>query len=123
MTGRPTRIVLVDDHVLVRSGMKALLDAQPDLEVTGEAGDGAEGVELALASHPDVVLMDLAMPVLDGIEATKRIVAAGSRARILVVTSHDDAAEVRRLTPDALPVRRITDHDGSATRVKLLGAP
>jgi DNA-binding NarL/FixJ family response regulator len=96
MTDRPTRIVLVDDHVLVRSGMKALLDAHPDLEVTGVAGDGAEGVELALSSNPDVVLMDLAMPVLDGIEATKRIVAAGSRARILVVTSHDDDQLVLR---------------------------
>jgi DNA-binding NarL/FixJ family response regulator len=87
---RPTKIVLVDDHVLVRSGMKALLDAEPDLEVTGEAGDGAEGVELALEREPDVVLMDVRMPVLDGIEATKRIKAAGSTARILVVTSHDD---------------------------------
>lgn len=91
-----TRIVLVDDHVLVRSGMKALLDAEPDLEVTGEAGDGAEGVDVALQRHPDVVLMDLAMPGLDGIEATKRILAAGSRARILVVTSHDDDQLVLR---------------------------
>src|SRR4051812_29615248 len=96
MMTRRTRIVLVDDHVLVRSGMKALLDAQPDLEVTGEASDGAAGVELTLKSHPDVVLMDLAMPVLDGIEATRRIVAAGSRARVLVVTSHDDDSLVLR---------------------------
>jgi DNA-binding NarL/FixJ family response regulator len=96
MSDRPTRIVLVDDHVLVRSGMKALLDAEPDLEVTGEAGDGAEGVELALERHPDVVLMDVRMPVLDGIEATKRILAAGSRARVLVVTSHDDDQLVLR---------------------------
>jgi DNA-binding NarL/FixJ family response regulator len=91
-----TRIVLVDDHVLVRSGMRALLDAHPDLEVTGEASDGAEGVELTLRSHPDVVLMDLVMPVLDGIEATKRILAAGSTARILVVSSHDDDGLVVR---------------------------
>ena len=90
MSARPTRIVLVDDHVLVRSGMRALLNAEPDLEVTGEAGDGAEGVELALQRHPDVVLMDVEMPVLDGIEAIKRIKAAGSRAHILVVTDHDD---------------------------------
>jgi len=96
MSARRTRIVLVDDHVLVRSGMKALLDAEPDLEVTGEAGDGAEGVELALDRHPDVVLMDVQMPVLDGIEATRRIMAAGSTARILVVTSHDDDQLVLR---------------------------
>jgi DNA-binding NarL/FixJ family response regulator len=89
-----TRIVLVDDHVLVRSGMKALLDAQPDLEVTGEAGDGAEGVELTLQRRPDVVLMDVRMPGIDGIEATRQIIAAGSRARILVVTSHDEDALV-----------------------------
>jgi DNA-binding NarL/FixJ family response regulator len=91
-----TRIVLVDDHVLVRSGMRVLLDAHPDLEVTGEAGDGAAGVALTLRSHPDVVLMDLVMPVLDGIEATKRILAAGSTARILVVSSHDDDGLVVR---------------------------
>jgi DNA-binding NarL/FixJ family response regulator len=96
MTGRSTRIVLVDDHVLVRSGMKALLDAQPDLEVTGEAGDGAEGVELTLERRPDVVLMDVRMPGIDGIEATRRIVAAGSQARILIVTSHDEDALVLR---------------------------
>ncbi len=96
MTTTRTRIVLVDDHVLVRCGMRKLLDAEPDLEVTGEAGDGAEGVEVALEHHPDVVLMDLSMPVLDGIEATKLILAAGSQARILVVTSHDDDQLVAR---------------------------
>jgi DNA-binding NarL/FixJ family response regulator len=85
MTGRPTRIVLVDDHVLVRSGLKALLDAEPDLEVTGEADNGADGAEVALERRPDVVLMDVEMPVLDGIEATKRLMAAGSRARVLAL--------------------------------------
>jgi DNA-binding NarL/FixJ family response regulator len=93
---RPTRIVLVDDHVLVRSGLKALLDAEPDLEVTGEADNGARGVEVALERRPDVVLMDLDMPVLDGIEATRRLKAAGSRARVLVVTNHDDDQLVLR---------------------------
>lgn len=87
---RRTKIVLVDDHVLVRSGIKALLDAEPDLEVTGEADNGASGVELTLERHPDVVLMDVWMPGIDGIEATKRIKAAGSRAEVLVLTSHDD---------------------------------
>jgi DNA-binding NarL/FixJ family response regulator len=90
MNRRPTRIVLVDDHVLVRSGIKALLNAEPDLEVTGEAADGAAGVDLTLQRHPDVVLMDVWMPGIDGIEATKRIKAAGSRAEVLVLTSHDD---------------------------------
>lgn len=90
MSRRQTRIVLVDDHVLVRSGIKALLNAEPDLEVTGEAADGAAGVELTLERHPDVVLMDVWMPGIDGIEATKRIKAAGSRAEVLVLTSHDD---------------------------------
>jgi DNA-binding NarL/FixJ family response regulator len=87
---RRTRIVLVDDHVLVRSGIKALLDAEPDLEVTGEAADGATGVEITLTRHPDVVLMDVWMPGIDGIEATKRIKAAGSRAKVLVLTSEAD---------------------------------
>ena len=90
MTARSTRIVLVDDHVLVRSGMKALLDAQPDLEVTGEAGDGAEGVELALERRPDVVLMDLRMP---GSTGSRRRAGSSPPAHgrgSSCVTSHDD---------------------------------
>ena len=96
MSDRPTRIVLVDDQTLVRSGMKALLEAEPDLHVTGEASDGAEGVELALTRRPDVVLMDVEMPVLDGIEAIRRIKAAGSKAHILIVTDDDDEQVVLR---------------------------
>ncbi len=96
MSGRPTRIVLVDDHALVRSGLKALLDAEPDLEVTGEAGDGAQGVEIALERHPDVVLMDVEMPGGDGIEATARIREQHPGVRVLVVTTFGRPGYLRR---------------------------
>jgi len=83
------KVALVDDHTLLRTGVRAILDAQDDIEVVSEAQDGAEGVELVLRTHPDVVLMDIRMPRLDGIEATRRLVSAGSRARIIVVTTFD----------------------------------
>jgi len=132
VTTRPTRIVLVDDHVLVRSGMKALLNNEPDLEVTGEAGDGAQGVELALQRHPDVVLMDTEMPVLDGIEAIRRIKAAGSRAHILVVTDQEDDQLVLRalragatgfFLKDAAPDRLVDAVRAVATGETLLAPP
>lgn len=132
MTGRRTRVVLVDDHVLVRSGIKALLDAEPDLEVTGEAADGAAGVELTLERHPDVVLMDVWMPGIDGIEATKRIKAAGSRAAVLVLTSHDDhqlalrairAGATGYFLKDAPPARLADAVRAVAAGETLLAAP
>lgn len=82
--------MICDDHALVRGGMRAMLEQAPDLTVVGEAGDGAQAVELVLATHPDVVLMDVEMPRLDGIEATRRLRAAGARAKVLVVTTFDD---------------------------------
>jgi DNA-binding NarL/FixJ family response regulator len=84
-----TTVVLVDDQALLRAGMRALLAREDDIEVVGEAGDGAAGVETVLAERPDVVLMDIRMPVLDGLEATRRLAAAGSDARIVVVTTFD----------------------------------
>ena len=83
------RVVLIDDHVLLRGGIRAILESDGDIEVVAEAEDGAAGVELVLRHHPDVVLMDVRMPRLDGIEATRRLIAAGSRARVLVVTTFD----------------------------------
>jgi DNA-binding NarL/FixJ family response regulator len=83
------RVLLVDDQPLLRLGFRMVLSTQPDLEVVGEAGDGVEAVELAAALAPDVVLMDVRMPIADGIEATRRIVGAGSAARILVLTTFD----------------------------------
>lgn len=82
------RVLLVDDQQLVRSGFKLMLSIEPDIEVVGEAPDGAEAVDLAQRLRPDIVLMDVQMPVLDGIEATRRIVAAGS-AKVLILTTFD----------------------------------
>ena len=83
------RVLLADDQSLVRAGFTALLDARDDIEVVGEASDGAEAVDLARKLRPDVILMDIRMPVLDGVEATRRLVTAGSPARILVLTTFD----------------------------------
>lgn len=93
----PIRVLIADDQALVRAGFGMILDAEDDLEIVGEASDGAEAVEQALALRPDVVLMDIRMPELDGIEATRRIVAgvgsdAGGGAqpvRVLMLTTFD----------------------------------
>jgi DNA-binding NarL/FixJ family response regulator len=83
------RVLLCDDQALVRSGFRMILEARPDLQVVGEAEDGAQAVRLARQTQPDVILMDVRMPHLDGVEATRQIVAAGSPARILVLTTYD----------------------------------
>jgi DNA-binding NarL/FixJ family response regulator len=83
------RVLLVDDQALVRAGFRMILKAEPEIEVAGEAGDGAEAVSLARELVPDVVLMDVRMPVLDGIEATRRIVDGEDAPRVLVLTTFD----------------------------------
>ena len=83
------RVLIADDQALVRSGFRLILETRPDMQVVGEAADGEEAVRLALELEPEVILMDIRMPVLDGIEATRQIVAAGSPARILVLTTFD----------------------------------
>lgn len=88
------KILLVDDQVLFREGLKTLLDARPDFEVIGEAGNGEEAVRLAFQLRPQVVLMDLRMPVLDGIQATRRIRSLVPECQILVLTTFDDDEEV-----------------------------
>ena len=88
------RIVVADDQSLVRAGFRVLLHTQPDLAVVGEAGDGAQAVALTRAERPDVVLMDVQMPGMDGLEATTRLIAEGSLARILMLTTFDDDESV-----------------------------
>jgi DNA-binding NarL/FixJ family response regulator len=88
-TPPPIRIVVADDHQVVRTGFAALLDTQPDFTVVGTACDGAEAVQIARELRPDVVLMDVRMPVMDGIEATKQLTESGAGPRILILTTFD----------------------------------
>ena len=83
------RVLLADDQALVRGGFRLILEAREDVEVVGEAEDGAEAVELTQTLQPDVVLMDVRMPNLNGVEATRRIVESGSAARIIILTTYD----------------------------------
>ncbi len=83
------RLVVVDDQDLVRDGLTMVLDAQPDMEVVGTATDGVEALELVQQLVPEVVLMDIRMPRLDGVEATRRLAASGCPSRILVLTTYD----------------------------------
>lgn len=82
------RVVLADDESVVRGGLRMILESQDGIEVVGEAADGRESLELTRTLDPDVVLMDIRMPVLDGIEATRRLAAAEARARVLVLTTY-----------------------------------
>jgi DNA-binding NarL/FixJ family response regulator len=84
-----TRVLICDDQALVRGGFRAILEARPELEVVGEAENGVEAVALAERRRPDVILMDIRMPIVDGVEATRQLVAKGSPARILILTTFD----------------------------------
>ncbi|MFJ3973295.1 response regulator [Streptomyces parvus] len=84
-----TTVLLADDQPMQRFGFRMLLESQDDMTVVGEAANGTEAVHLVARHHPDVVLMDIRMPGLDGIEATRRIIASGARTRILIVTTFD----------------------------------
>ncbi|GAA1388641.1 response regulator transcription factor [Catellatospora chokoriensis] len=88
----PLRVVLIDDQHLIRTGLRAVLERAPDITVVGEAGDGARGVDVVLAEQPDVVLMDVRMPGVDGIEATRRILADRrlTRVQVVMLTTFDD---------------------------------
>ncbi len=90
------RILLADDHIVVRTGLRALLERQPNLEVVGESENGRETVELAASLRPDVVVMDVAMPVLNGIEATKTIVSQTPATAVVILSMHADESYVMR---------------------------
>jgi DNA-binding NarL/FixJ family response regulator len=90
------RVVVVDDHAVMRAGVIALLTNEPTIEIVGEASDGREGVDLVERLAPDVALLDLRMPVLDGVAATTEIVALPSAARVLILTTYDTDVEIER---------------------------
>ena len=91
------RILLADDHAVVRQGFKMILAEQPDMEISGEAANGREAVELAEKIKPDVVVMDVAMPELNGIEATRRLAASAPHIRVLALSMHKDSVYVREI--------------------------
>lgn len=90
MTPTAIRVMIADDHPLFRDGLRAMLESESDIEMVGEAATGTEAVELARRLLPDVALMDVQMPDLDGIEATRRVIAASPKTRVLVVTMFED---------------------------------
>jgi two-component system response regulator NreC len=90
------RILLADDHTVMRAGLRLLLEREPDFVVAGEAADGREAVALAGATLPDIVVMDVAMPLLNGIEATRQIAAANSRIGVIILSMHSDESYVLR---------------------------
>jgi DNA-binding NarL/FixJ family response regulator len=94
---RKIRVLLADDHLLVRQGFRLILAAQSDMEIVGEAANGREAVNLAEQLRPDIVVMDVAMPDLNGIEATRRLSKATPRTRVLALSMHKDSVYVREI--------------------------
>ncbi|MER6950685.1 response regulator transcription factor [Nonomuraea sp. NPDC000554] len=94
MAETPIRLLIADDHPIVRDGIRGMFAGDPDFEVLAEAGDGAQAVELARALNPDVILMDLRMPRMDGVAAIKELARVGSAARVLVLTTYDTDRDV-----------------------------
>jgi len=105
------RLVLADDHTLFRQGVRALLAREPDFEVVGEAQDGEEAVALAERLRPDVVVMDMVMPRLDGVEATRRIRERCPEVRVLALTMYDDAQPVLEAGANGYVLKRSTSEE------------
>lgn len=96
MDREPVRVLIVDDHPVVRTGLIGMLAGEADIEVVGEGASGADAVRLAAELAPDVVLMDLRMPEMDGVSATRRIVSGGPGPRVVVVTTYDTDSDILR---------------------------
>ena len=94
---QPITVLLVEDHQIVREGLRTLLQAETDLEVVGEAASGRQAVELANKLHPAVIVMDIAMPLLNGLEATRQILKAMPGTRVLMLSAHSDDAYVEQV--------------------------
>ncbi len=90
------RVFIADDHAVLRAGLKMLIDAQPDMQVVGEAEDGEEAIERVVSLKPDIALLDINMPKLDGLEALRRLKAASSQSRVLMLSMYDDEGYLRR---------------------------
>src|SRR5437667_771591 len=91
-------VLLADDHTVVRQGLRLLLEAEPDIKIAGEAGTGRQAVQLAKTLKPDVVVMDIAMPLLNGLEATRQIIKEVPSTRVLILSSYSDDEYVHQLT-------------------------
>jgi two-component system, NarL family, response regulator NreC len=111
---KPIRIVLADDHAVVRKGFGLILDGEPDMEVVGEARNGREAVQLADKLKPDVVVIDVNMPELNGIEATRRIGGVSPRTRVLALSMHRDAVYVREILRAGAKGYLVKDEDDDA---------
>jgi len=96
--GKKITVLLAEDHAVVRQGLRTLLEAEGGFDVIGQAQTGREAVELAAKLRPDVILMDIAMPVLNGLEATRQVLAANPKAKVLVLSAHGDDEYVERTT-------------------------
>lgn len=93
----PLRLFLADDHEIVRYGLRTLLESRPGWSVVGEAADGRDAVDGILAADPDIALMDVGMPVVDGLQATREILARGSRTKILILSIYDSKEVMRQV--------------------------
>ncbi len=96
--GKKITVLLAEDHAVVRQGLRTLLETDGHFEIVGQAQTGREAIELAASLRPDVTLMDIAMPVLNGFEATRQIIAANSAAKVLILSAHSDEEYVERMT-------------------------